>query len=126
MTTDDRISAHYQRPSTRLEIPTTNIRMVDVEWQGGMRFKGGPSNGPSITVDADSKAGPGPMITLLIAAVGCAGADIVSMLEKMEVKLRRYRTHVEGVRATEHPRRYLELHFTFELAGDGLDERSEE
>jgi len=121
MATDDTTTPVYQRPSQRLGIPA-NIRTVDIEWQGGMRFRGGPPNGPAIVIDAHVEAGPGPMHTLLLAAAACSGADVVSMLEKMQVKLRRFRTRVEGLRALEDPKRYVEIHFTFELAGDGLDE----
>ena len=106
----------------RLEIPETRIRTVEVEWQGGMRFKGGPEGSPAITIDANTKEGPGPMQALLVATVACAGADIVSILEKMQVTLKRFKARVEGVRATEHPKRYVEIHYSFEMAGDGLDE----
>lgn len=73
-------------------------------------------------IDAGGDAGPGPMVTLLVAAAACSGADVVSILEKMQVKLRRYRMEVTGVRAEDHPRRYRSLHFIMQLAGDGLDE----
>jgi putative redox protein len=100
----------------------TNIRTAAVVWEGGMRFRGGTSGGPTVTLDADSVAGPGPMVTLLVAAAACSGADVVHILEKMRITLRRYRMDVTGVRAEEHPRRYRSLHVVFTLAGDGLDE----
>ncbi|MBL8984705.1 MAG: OsmC family protein [Gemmatimonadales bacterium] len=99
-----------------------NVRKAAVEWQGGMRFRGGVPGGPALVIDADGKAGPGPMVTLLVAAASCSGADIVSILEKMQVKLRKFLTDVKGVRAEDHPKRYLSIHFTFTMAGDGLDE----
>ncbi len=122
MPSDDRPSTRYQRPSQRLDIPETSIRTVEVEWQGGNRFRGGPPGGPAIVIDADVTAGPGPMHSLLVAAAACSGADTVSILEKMQVKLRRFQTRIEGVRAADHPKRYTEIHFVFELSGDGLDE----
>ena len=100
----------------------SNVRTVAVEWQGGMRFRGGGPGGPAITIDADAKDGPGPMLTLLLAGAGCSGADIVSILEKMQVKLRKFTTEVKAVRAPEHPKRYTSMHFLITLAGDGLDE----
>jgi putative redox protein len=122
MSSDSRPSSSYQRPSARFEIPETNIRMVDVEWDGGMQFTGGPLNGQKVTIDANGVGGPGPMQGLLVTMVACSGADILSILEKMQVRVTKFRTHVEGVRAADHPRRYIEVHFTFELAGEGLDE----
>lgn len=100
-----------------------NVRTASVEWQGGMRFRGGPAaGGPTIVVDADGKEGPGPMMALLVAAAGCTGADVVSILEKMQVKLRKYTMTVKGVRADDHPKRYVSLHLGVTMAGDGLDE----
>lgn len=101
---------------------TDNIRTAEVEWQGGMRFHGGAPGGPTILIDADAQEGPGPMVSLLIAGAGCSGSDVVSILEKMQVKLRKFTTTVKGVRADDHPRRYRSIHFTITLAGDGLDE----
>ncbi|MGE0438879.1 MAG: OsmC family protein [Gemmatimonadales bacterium] len=100
----------------------SNVREAVVEWQGGMRFLGGTAGGPAVLVDADGKDAPGPMVTLLVAGAGCSGADIVSILEKMQVKLRKFTMKVTGLRAEEHPRRYLSIKFVVTLAGDGLDE----
>jgi len=101
---------------------TDNVRTATVEWQGGMRFRGGAPNGPTILVDADGEEAPGPMHSLLIAAAGCAGSDVVAILEKSRVRLRKYSTTVTGVRADDHPKRYRSIHFAITLAGDGLDE----
>jgi len=100
----------------------SDTRTVAVEWQGGMRFRGGAPGGPAITIDAEAKDGPGPMLVLLLAGAGCSGADVVSILEKMQVKLRKFTMAVTGVRAPEHPKRYLSITFLITLAGDGLDE----
>ena len=100
----------------------SDVRTVAVEWEGGMRFRGGGPGGPAITIDGDAKEGPGPMLTLLLASAGCSGADVVSILEKMQVKLRKFTTEVTGVRAPEHPKRYTSIRFRITLAGDGLDE----
>jgi putative redox protein len=99
-----------------------NVRTAAVEWLGGMRFRGGTTGGPAIVIDADAKEGPGPMVSLLVAAAGCTGADVVSILEKMQVKLHTYTMAVSGVRAEEHPKRFLSLAFQVTMAGEGLDE----
>ena len=99
-----------------------NIRRVNVVWQGDMRFAAGAPGGPTIPIDADNVIAPGPMQTLLIAAAACSGADVVSIIRKMQVELTRFEMFVEGERATEHPRRYIRINFLFKLAGAGLDE----
>lgn len=99
-----------------------NLRTIVLDWLGGMRFSGGAPEGPRTFVDADGEAAPGPLLSLLIAAASCAGADIVSLLPKMQVSLKEFRTTLQGVRRPEHPKRFVSLHFTFRLRGDGLDE----
>jgi putative redox protein len=61
------------------------------------------------------------MQTLLLAAAGCAGSDVVSILAKMRVGLEALTVDVEGVRRDEEPRRYVEIRYRFSLRGDGLD-----
>jgi len=99
-------------------------RAVRLTWTGtGKRFEGGGTEPPtpSIVVDGDGAEGPSPMITLLLAAAGCSGSDVVLILEKMRVRLRRCDVEVRGVRRDEEPRRYVSLRFRYTLAGDGLD-----
>jgi putative redox protein len=99
-----------------------NLRSAVVTWEGGQRFRGGISGGPTALVDADGTQAPGPMVTLLIAAVACSGADIVGILQKMQVTLRELSAEVSGRRAPDHPKRYLTLHFSYRIRGEGLDE----
>ncbi|GIW52702.1 MAG: hypothetical protein KatS3mg081_2057 [Gemmatimonadales bacterium] len=99
-------------------------RAVRLEWTGdGLRFRGGgiePST-PAVEIDGDSQSGPSPMLALLLAAAGCSGADVVSILKKMRVELRRVEIEVSGRRREEAPRRYVSLHYRYLLSGSGLD-----
>lgn len=100
----------------------SNVRTVNVRWDGGLKFTGGGPDGPELTIDADAKVAPGPMLTLLLAAAACSGADIVSMLPKMQVDLQTFEAEVTGIRAPDHPRRYTSIRFRFTMGGPGLDE----
>jgi putative redox protein len=97
-------------------------KQVTVSWEGGMRFRGGVAGGPTTLIDADNTTAPGPMLTLLLAAAACSGADVVSILEKMQVELTTLGIEVSGVRQSEAPKRFLSIRFTFRLRGAGLDE----
>ncbi|MBA3760743.1 MAG: OsmC family protein [Gemmatimonadales bacterium] len=97
-------------------------KKVVLTWQEGVRFSGGALEGPSTIVDGDNDAGPGPMLTLLLAAGSCSGSDVVVILEKMRVQLRRLRIDVTGVRREQEPRRYIAIHFDYHVAGEGLDQ----
>jgi putative redox protein len=88
-----------------------------------MRFRavGTEPATPAIEIDGDGNSGPSPMITLLMAAGGCTGADVVSILQKMQVQLAQVLVEITGVRREEHPRRYLEVHYRYQVSGEGLD-----
>jgi putative redox protein len=97
-------------------------KRATLTWRGGLEFTGGAPGGPETRVDGDNVTAPGPMLTLLLAAAGCSGADVVSILGKMRVGLRECRVTVSGERRPDDPRRYVAIHLDYHLAGDGLDE----
>jgi putative redox protein len=99
-----------------------HLRSAVVQWEHGLRFRGGAPGGPTSLIDADGQEAPGPMVTLLLASAACSGADIVGILEKMQVTLEDFRIELTGRRAPEHPKRYLTLHFTYRIRGDGVNE----
>lgn len=99
-----------------------NIRHATATWTGGLTFRGGAPGGPETVIDGDGKDAPGPMVTMLLALATCSGADVVSLMPKMQVELDRFTVAVRGERAPEHPRRWTKIHFTMTLAGAGLDE----
>ncbi len=99
-------------------------RAVRLEWTGtGLRFRGGGLEPPSppVEIDGESKSGTSPMLALLLAAAGCSGADVVSILKKMRVELQRAEIEVSGQRRAEEPRRYVSIHYRYLLSGIGLD-----
>ena len=96
--------------------------MVTVHWQGRQRFEGAAAGRPGILVDGDSGAALSPVELLLVAAASCAGADVVSILEKERVTLRSLDVVCRGTRRAEQPRRYTAIHFQFAIAGAGADE----
>lgn len=97
-------------------------KKVVLTWHEGVRFSSGAPEGASTIIDGDNDAGPGPMLTLLLAAGSCSGSDVVVILEKMRVQLRRLRIDVTGVRRAREPRRYIAIHFDYHVAGEGLDQ----
>jgi putative redox protein len=100
---------------------TAETKHITMAWQGGLVFRGGEPGGPETTIDGDNAAAPGPMLTLLLAAAACTGADVVAILQKMRVALAEVRIAAGGVRREEEPRRYTGIHLEYHLKGDGLD-----
>ena len=101
---------------------TVETKRIALAWERGLIFHGGAPDGPQVTIDGDNAAGPGPMLSLLLAAAACSGSDVVAILEKMRVALRELRIEASGVRREQEPRRYTALHLEYHLAGDRLDE----
>lgn len=97
-------------------------KRISLTWREGLQFTGGAPGGPTTAIDGDNAAAPGPMLTLLLAAASCSGSDVVIILQKMRVKLRELRIEVAGERRDEDPRRYVAIHFEYQMAGEGLDE----
>ena len=102
---------------------TAETKRVSLRWQEGLVFRGGEPGGPEMTIDGDNAVAPGPMLTLLLAAAACTGADVVLILGKMRVSLSEFRLEASGERRAEEPRRYTAIHLDYHLAGDGLDEQ---
>ena len=101
---------------------TPETKHATLRWLDGMRFEGGEPGGPQVVVDADNATAPGPMLQLLLAAASCAGADVVSILKKMQVGLASLEVRMDGTRRAEHPKRYTAIHYTWTIKGTGLDE----
>jgi putative redox protein len=102
--------------------PEAETKHVAMHWLGDLRFEGGEPNGPATVIDADNTTAPGPMLQLLLAAASCGGADVVSILKKMQVGLESLEVTVDGLRRAEHPKRYTSIHFVWSIRGTGLDE----
>jgi len=98
------------------------IKNITLHWQRELVFHGGEPGKPEILIDGDNGLGPGPMLTLILAAASCTGSDIVSILRKKRVDLEEFRIDVAGTRREQEPRRYVAIQFTYRLRGHGLDE----
>lgn len=99
-----------------------HLRHATLTWDGKLAFTGGMPDGPVITIDGDGGLGPSPVVSLLLAAGACAGADVVSILEKMQVRLAACRVELTGRRNPDYPRRYNHIWMRFILRGEGLTE----
>ncbi|NOR87605.1 MAG: OsmC family peroxiredoxin [Bacteroidales bacterium] len=97
---------------------------VDVKWTGGMSFDAN-INGHIITIDADEKVGgenkgPKPKPLMLVALAGCTGMDVVSILNKMRVKLDDFSVDVEATMTEEHPKYFDHFTLVYTFKGKNL------
>ena len=100
---------------------TQEIKRATLTWEEALTFSGSSAGVPSITLDGDNAAGPGPMLTLLLAAAACTGSDVIVILKKMRADLRELRIDIAGTRREEEPRRYVAIHLDYHLIAEGLD-----
>ena len=98
------------------------VKHGTLTWREGLVFEGGAPGGPVTVIDGDNAEGPGPMLTLLLAAGACSGSDVVIILEKMRTPASALRVELSGERREEEPRRYVAVHLHFFITGDGIDE----
>ena len=100
---------------------------VRMKWDGDMRFVSATESGASVTMEpGPAYGGTGkyttPMELLAIALGGCVGMDMVSILEKMRVGLKKLDIDIETKRREEHPTYYEEMTVTCTVSGDAVTE----
>ena len=97
---------------------------VNTKWLGDMKFDS-EVNGHHIIIDALPEAGgndsgPRPKTLMLTALAGCTGMDVVSILKKMRVEVKRFDVEVVADGNNEHPRHYTHMHIIYRFAGTDL------
>ena len=91
---------------------------IEVVWEGGMRWRGGPAGGPSLLVDGKREAAPSPVDSLIVALASCSAIDVVDYLEKRRTPPSSMSVSVRFSRAAAPPRRVTDAHLTFRVAAD--------
>ncbi|MEQ9404976.1 MAG: OsmC family protein [Cyclobacteriaceae bacterium] len=98
--------------------------LVLTNWTGEMSFRS-DADDYEIIMDASGDAGgeyrgPTPGHLLLASVSGCTGMDIISLLQKMRVKIAKMEISVTGEITTEHPKHYSAIHLKYEFSGKKL------
>ncbi len=90
-----------------------------------MRFEAQAGSGHQVTLDATEQdggqeSGFRPMELLLVSLAGCTGMDVISILRKKRQQVTAYEVHVEGRRAEDHPKVFVEITVEHIVTGDHL------
>ncbi len=108
-------------------------RKVTVKWAGKLTFIGEAASGNIVTMDAGKAngglgLGHSPMELLLMGAGGCASIDVVMILQKGRNEITDCVCQVSGIRSSEMPKIYTDIHMHFVVTGskikDGAVERA--
>lgn len=95
-----------------------------VKWVEDLSFVGESASGHQIMMDgnAGDKA-PSPMEMLLIAAGGCSGIDVVSILQKGRQQVIDCEVKLTSKRREEAPRLFTDINLHFIVSGVELTEK---
>lgn len=96
-----------------------------VKLETEMRFDAEDSSGHHLILDVaeesnGKRAGFSPMEMLLVGLAGCTGMDVISILRKKRQQVTGYEVHVEGIRADEHPKVFLEIIVEHIVTGNNI------
>ncbi len=104
--------------------------MAENEYKATVRFAGDDlfiGTAPSGCVQlmdskGDRHAAPTPLEMLLIAVAACTAFDVESILKKKRQDVTEYRVEITGIRADEHPRKFVSFHVHHIVHGRSVSE----
>ncbi|MCK9558663.1 MAG: OsmC family protein [Candidatus Cloacimonetes bacterium] len=100
--------------------------VVVTKWTGDLSFDSLVA-GHHVMMDVDKEhggndTGPRPKSLLLTALAGCSGMDVVSILQKMQVKDYSFEMEAEGEPTKDHPVVYHTITIAYKFTGSNLPE----
>ncbi len=98
---------------------------VKATWAGDMKFAAENETGGRVMIETGVKYGgsgknPTPMESVAMALASCAGMDVVMILEKMRVDLKKVEIKVDAKRRDGEPAYFEDIKMTFVMSGEGL------
>jgi putative redox protein len=101
--------------------------LVNVKWDGGMRFAATTEEGDSLTMDADPEGGGEgrgfrPAKLVLVGLGGCTGMDIIWILKRQRQEVTGLEMKVTGTRRKKEPQYYEAVQIECVVRGRNLRE----
>ena len=101
--------------------------MVNVKWEGGMRFSATTEEGNALTMDTDPESGGEghgfrPVKLVLVGLGGCTGMDIIWILKRQRQEVIGLEMNVTGTRRKKDPMYYEAVQIEYVLRGRKLRE----
>lgn len=92
-----------------------------VRWAGSRTFIGTDSTCHAVLMSsADDNVGMKASELMLVSLACCSSFDVVGILEKRKVVLRKLEVEVSAEQEKDPPWTYTDIHLKYILAGDGL------
>ena len=96
---------------------------INVKWTGGMQFLGADGAGHVVVTDSEGQGFKPPEL-LLVSLVGCAGVDVVRILEKKRQQFSSIEAEVDKHNAPEAPWPIEKIEVVWTVRGRGLKEKA--
>ena len=93
---------------------------LSLDWHGDLAFRNSPGN-PAIELRSGSPGVTSPPEALAYAVMACMAMDVVHVITKGRHDLRGLVITFDGVRAEEHPRRFVSMRLHFDVTGSVPD-----
>ena len=98
---------------------------VNVKWTGGVQFLAADKAGHVVVTDRDGQGFKPPEL-LLASLVGCAGIDVVSILEKKRQKVSSIEARVSKENEPDPPWTITKIEVEWTVRGKGLKQKAVE
>jgi putative redox protein len=101
-----------------------NEYTASVRYAGDDLFVGTAPRGTVQLMDAkgDRHAAMTPLEMLLVAVAGCTAFDVESILKKKRQDVTEYKVEITGIRADDHPRKFVSFHVHHIVHGRSVSE----
>jgi putative redox protein len=105
---------------------TENEYKASVRFAGDDFFIGTAPSGSVQLMDAkgDRHAAMTPLEMLLVAVAGCTAFDVEPILKKKRQDVTEYRVEITGIRADDHPRKFISFHVHHIVHGRSVSEKA--
>ena len=105
--------------------------IVKVVWKEKMHLTGTASSGHIIQLDSSEQGGGQnlgfrPMEMVAMGVAGCSSMDVISILRKLRVDFNGYEVEVAVTSATEYPKVFTDMHFTYRVTGHNVQKEDVE
>jgi putative redox protein len=100
---------------------------ANVQWRGGLSFKGTADSGFEVGLGADPEVGGDndgfrPMELMALSLAGCTAMDVISILRKKRQDVTAFQVKVQAERAPEHPKVFTGAIIEYEITGRDIQE----
>jgi putative redox protein len=87
------------------------------------RFRAKAEDAPDVLFDAGdggTRQGPSPVQGVLLSAMACTAADVVSILRKQRVSFTSLEIEADAERAADNPKVFTKIRMHYKIRGNGI------